>query len=205
MSAITHAFESLLADYGVPALFVAIFFETLGAPMPGESALILAAGAAGAGKLDIRAVVIAAYLGAVLGGLAGYAIGRHLGRPVVQRYGARIGIKEAAFDRAEGFVQRYGAMMVVAARFVVVVRQLSGLIAGTSGMHWATFFLANLVGAGLWVGLWTTVAYGFGQRLDVLPYLWHHLNLVAAIVVPALIVAALVLRLRKRRKPGPSG
>ena len=51
-----HTFEALLAHYGIPALFLTITLETLGAPLPGESAIIVASGAAARGELcDLRA------------------------------------------------------------------------------------------------------------------------------------------------------
>ncbi len=90
-----------------------LFFETLGAPLPGESALILASGAAAAGKLDIRAVVLAAWLGSILGDNAAYLIGRKLGRPAVLRYGGRVGVTEGAYAKAEAITHRYGPLMVV--------------------------------------------------------------------------------------------
>ena len=64
-------------------------FEALGAPLPGESAIILASTAAAEGKLDIRAVAAAAFIAAVAGDNIGYLLGRRLGRPVITRYGAR--------------------------------------------------------------------------------------------------------------------
>ena len=201
-SALIQHFESFVGEYGVVALFLTLFFETLGAPLPGESALILASGAAAAGKLDIRAVVIAAWLGSILGDNAAYLIGRKLGRPAVLRYGSRVGVTEGAYAKAEAITHRYGPLMVVAARFVVILRQLNGLVAGTTGMPWLHFLAANLVGAALWVGLWATLAYKFGQKLDVLPFFWHHLSLVAAIAIPLLILGLAALRLRR---PASSG
>ena len=140
--------------------------------------------------------MIAAYVAAVLGDNAAYLIGRKLGRPVITRYGRRVGITDAAFARAEAVARRYGPAMVVVARFIVLLRQLNGLVAGTTGMRWPKFLVANLVGAALWVGLWTTLAYKFGQKIDVLPFLWHHLSLVAAVGIPLLIVLLAILRLR---------
>jgi len=201
-SALIQHFESFVGEYGVVALFLTLFFETLGAPLPGESALILASGAAAAGKLDIRAVVLAAWLGSILGDNAAYLIGRKLGRPAVLRYGSRVGVTEGAYAKAEAITHRYGPLMVVAARFVVILRQLNGLVAGTTGMPWLHFLAANLVGAALWVGLWATLAYKFGQKLDVLPFFWHHLSLVAAIAIPLLILGLAALRLRRPARSG---
>ncbi len=85
---------------------------------------------------------------------------------------------------------------------MVILRQLNGLVAGTTGMPWLHFLAANLVGAALWVGLWATLAYKFGQKLDVLPFFWHHLSLVAAIAIPLLILGLAALRLRRPARSG---
>ena len=50
--------EPWLAAYGAFALFVAIYFESFGAPLPGESALVAASVLAVRGDLSIIAVVV---------------------------------------------------------------------------------------------------------------------------------------------------
>ena len=166
--------------------------------------MILASAAAAAGKLDIYAVAAAAFLAAVAGDNIGYLLGRKLGRPVITRYGARFGLTDRNFDRVEAVVRRRGPFMVVIARFVVVLRQLNGIVAGTTGMPWPIFLAANAAGAALWVGVWTTLAYKFGHSTDVLPFLWHHLSAVMAVGVPAAGRGArLPLPAAARGRPAP--
>jgi membrane protein DedA with SNARE-associated domain len=206
MGGIEHWAEGVITAYGAVALFVCMTLESLGAPVPGESAVIFASAAAAAGKLDIRAVVVAAFAGAMLGDNIGYLIGRKLGRPVILRFGRHIGFGEKQLARAEDIARRRGPLMVVVARFVVLLRQLNGIVAGTTGMHWATFGIANAIGAALWVGVWTTLAYRFGHSAkDLLPFLWHHIHLVAVIVVPLAILLLLAVRLRMRRADSTQG
>ena len=57
---------ALIENYGVIALFLSLTLETLGLPLPGESALITAAATAGPGGLNIWNVAIAAYVAAVV-------------------------------------------------------------------------------------------------------------------------------------------
>lgn len=198
--------ESFIAHYGLAALFVSVALEALGAPLPGESAVMLASAAAAAGDLDIRAVAVIAFAAAVVGDNAGYLIGRTLGRATVLRAGGRFGIGEAQLARVEAVAHRYGPLMVVFARFVVILRQLNGIVAGTTGMRWPVFLAANMLGAALWVGLWSTLAYRLGRSVDIIPALWHHLGLVAAVVVPLLIAgmaAAWLYRRRRRDEAAP--
>ena len=87
------------------------------------------------------------------------------------------------------------------ARFRVnVLRQLNGLVAGTSRMPWPKFLAANVVGAALWVGVWTTLAYRLGRSTEIVPLIWHHLNLVAAVGILLLIGVLVVLRFRAGRR-----
>jgi membrane protein DedA with SNARE-associated domain len=198
MPAFLHHLGELVAEFGLPALFVSLALESLGAPLPGESAILIAAGSAAAGEMSIRAVAITAFAAAVLGDSIGYLIGRRLGRPVIARYGARFGATEANLARVERLVQRHGAGLVVVARFFIVLRQLNGLVAGMSGMRWPVFLAANVLGAAIWVGLWTTLAYRFGLKAVGLPALLHHLAPVAGMLALALIATLAVLHFRRR-------
>ena len=198
---IRDSIMTLVDQYGPIVLFLSLTLETLGLPVPGESALILSSAIAGTGQISIWQVVIAAWLGAVLGDNIGYFLGRRYGRQVLLTYGARFGITESRFAKVEAITARYGPLMVIVARFVVLLRQLNGLVAGSAGMHWLTFLLSNMLGAALWVGFWAILAYRLGQSVTILPYIGRHIGMLVAIVVPLLIGALIFgyLRLRRRR------
>lgn len=202
---ITHVLTNFISHYGLPALFVTLVLETLGAPVPGESAILVTSGLAAQGDLNPYGVAIAAFCGAVLGDNIGYLIGRKFGRPAIICYGSRVGITDKVFDRAEGIMQRRGPIIVVGARFVALLRQMNGLVAGSTGMDWRVFLAANMVGAALWAGVYTFIGYSLGKTPDIVPDIMHHLSLVAMIVVPLLIVSALVVHLihvRRNRNEG---
>lgn len=200
---LTH-FEPLIRHYGLPGLFVDVFLEALGAPLPGETLLIFAAGLAALGQLNIYGVAVTAFFAAVAGDNVGYLIGRKLGRPLIIHHGRRFGITHERLKMAEDVIQKHGPIIVAMARFVVLLRQLNGIAAGTAGMHWLRFLIANAVGAALWVGFWTTIAFHFGKdATTLLPEIWHHLSRLAMFVVPGLVVVAAIATLafwiRRRR------
>ena len=165
MISIEHALslvEPWLAAYGAFAVFIVIYIESLGAPVPGESALVAASVLAARGDLPIIAVIAAAWSGAVLGDTTGYLIGWVGGRRLLMRFGPSIGLTAQRFERVAGQVRRYGFVMVLLARFIVVLRQLNGLVAGALSMPLKRFVPANVLGAGLWVGTWALGPYLFG-------------------------------------------
>jgi membrane protein DedA with SNARE-associated domain len=156
--------HSLLARYGYGAVFVAIFLEDFGLPMPGETLLIAASIGAGRGNLSLAVVAMLAWMAAVLGDNVGYLIGRFGGRRLVERYGRYVLLTPARLARAEAAFQRRGGWVVVFARFLQILRQLNGIIAGTAGMRWWRFLLFNSLGAAAWVGFWGTLFFLLGRR-----------------------------------------
>src|SRR3954462_13218535 len=92
--------SELLARYGYLFIALFLFIESVGVPIPGETALITAAALAGGGKLSIIGVILAAIFGTVSGGMTGYWFGARGGQAVVARFGHALRIDEARLDRA---------------------------------------------------------------------------------------------------------
>lgn len=150
-----------LQTYGLFALFALISLESVGLPLPGETALIACVALAYEGAFPILAVFMIASSAAVLGDGIGYCVGRFGGRILLERFGSRIGLTTERRIWVEDLYTRHGAIVVVAARFVPVLRQLNGPVAGTLAMPWPIFFVANCVGAVLWAGAWSFAPYVF--------------------------------------------
>jgi membrane protein DedA with SNARE-associated domain len=189
----------LLDRFGYLAVAGVIGVESFGVPAPGQTIMIAAAVYAGAGRLNIFAVAIVAFLAAVIGDNVGYLIGRRGGRKVVTKYGKYIFITPARFDRAEQFFNRRGPRIIVAARFIDGLRQLNGVIAGITAMRWQSFLLYNAIGAVLWVGLWTTLAYVAGSHISVVGDFIHQYHWFAYAAVALGIGGWVAIHLRRRR------
>ncbi|WP_457090934.1 DedA family protein, partial [Microvirga sp. P5_D2] len=63
--------EPAIKTYGVSALFLTIYLESFGVPLPGESGLIAASLLAARGDLSIIHVFLAAWFGGILGDSTG--------------------------------------------------------------------------------------------------------------------------------------
>lgn len=195
-----------LQQYGLPGLFVGVFVESFGLPVPGETMIIFFATMAGAGQFSVASVGMTAFVAAVLGDNLGYVIGRYAGRQLIVRHGRRFGISEPRMHRVEAIIAKRGTIVVAFARFFPLLRQLNGLAAGAAGMHWLRFLVANAVGAAMWVTMWVVLASRFGAQAHRFPSLSSHLNLVAAVLI-AIVLAALgwhALRRARRRKNEPT-
>lgn len=160
--------EPYMRQYGLLALFVIIYLESLGAPLPGESALVGSSVLASMGELPIVGLFLVVVTAAVMGDNTGYAIGRYGGRPLIVRYGRMVGLTPERLDSIEKVFATKGPIIVVGARFVVILRQLNGLLAGAMSMPWLSFLAANVVGALLWTVVWCLGPYFFGAAIGEL-------------------------------------
>ncbi len=161
--------EPYIAAYGTLALFVIVYFESFGAPLPGESALIAGSLLALHGALNIEVVLIAVFIGAVLGDSTGYLIGRFGGRRVILRYGHLVKLTPERLEQFEKIFDSKGIYVVATARFVVLLRQLNGIVAGSMKMNPLHFLAANIVGAAGWTLVWGLGPYMLSGILA--PYL----------------------------------
>lgn len=191
----------VLDQFGYLAVGGFVLLEDFGVPVPGETILIAAAVYAGAGRLNIVAVVIIAFAAAVVGDNIGYAIGFFGGRQLVLRYGRYVFITSERLDKAEQFFRRYGGVVVAGARFIEGLRQANGIVAGITRMAWPRFLVFNALGAALWVGVWTSIGYLAGSHITAIYNAITRYSLYVLIALAA-AVAALIIRtvIRRRRR-----
>ncbi|AZY48257.1 DedA family protein [Bordetella avium] len=163
----------LLLTYGAWLLFACLYLESMGAPVPGESAVVASSLLALHGEMSFPGMLIAVFLGAVLGDCTGYAIGRFGGRRLLLRYGHFVKITPERLASLEAQFRKRGVYVVMGARFVVVLRQLNGLIAGSAGMPFHRFLAANIVGALAWTAVWGAGPYLVADVFQPLLHWWH--------------------------------
>jgi membrane protein DedA with SNARE-associated domain len=196
-----HHLLGLLHSYGNIVVAVVVALESVGLPLPGETLLIAAAvAAATTNQLNIFFLVFAASLGAIAGQAAGYGIGRAIGFRLLHRYGRHIGLTEKRLQYGRALFRRHGVKVVMASRFVVLLRTLAALLAGANRMQWLPFMVANAIGSIAWSAL-----YGFGAYLlghEAKQFAGPAAIAIGAAAVIALGVAALYARRHEQRLLG---
>ncbi|NBM20166.1 DedA family protein [Streptomyces sp. GC420] len=183
----------LLEDHGYVALGVLVLLDNGGIPVPGQTILVLAAATAGTGRLDITVVLTVAVLAAVAGDCLGYLVGRSGGRAFVRRWGRYLLLTPARLEKAEDFFDRRGPAVVTVARFVDVLRQTNGIIAGTVGMPWRRFLVYNVLGAVLWVAVWGGLGFAAGTRIGEI-YAWFVRSQLTLVVAACALLILLATR-----------
>ncbi|MGH8876569.1 MAG: DedA family protein [Stackebrandtia sp.] len=176
-------------------VFVAAVVESafgLGAVLPGETVLVLAAIALH--DLPVLIAVVPAAAGAFAGDHIGYAIGARYGQRMA---GTRI-VRAVGRDRwhsAVGFVERRGFWLIVVARLLPGVRTLVSAAAGTSGLPYRRFAIATGTAAVAWSLLW--VVGGGTLGVAFLDYAQQATIPAIALMIAVFVVILGLRRLRK--------
>lgn len=193
-----------LERYGYPALALLVLLEGIGIPTPAVSVVVAAAVLAGHGSMSLPLVVAVTFAAAVAGDNLGFWLGRRAGRPVILRWGRRVGLTEPRLTRAEDFFARRGRNIVVVARFIDGLRQSNGLIAGAIALPWRQYAVRDAIGGALWTALWVSVGAFAGGNLDRVRALAHRYEVPALVVAVLLVLSlSLVYVWRRRRRVNP--
>ncbi len=182
----------IIQNYGVwiyALLFAIVFCETglVVTPfLPGDSLLFAVGALAAQSLLDWKIILPLLLVAAIIGDSVNYAIGKWFG-PKVFHYESSRFFKKDYLLKARAFYEKYGGRAIILARFVPIVRTFAPFVAGIGSMNYAKFFLYNVTGAVVWVGLFLGAGYFFGA----LPFVQKNMKVVilGIIIVSVLPIA----------------
>jgi membrane protein DedA with SNARE-associated domain len=128
--------------FGESFLLVSLLF-------PGTAILVAAGGLIAAGVLEPTPVIAAGIVGGILGDAASFWLGQKFGGALPKLWPFR-GHPERIRSGIDFFV-RYGALGVFLSRFLGPLRATVPTVAGMLKMPAASFYLANVLSALVWV------------------------------------------------------
>jgi membrane-associated protein len=195
------SFLDVAETIGYPLVFLLIAIETMGIPVPGETALITASIVASRGRLHIEIVIALAAAAAIVGDNVGFAIGRHLGRRALVAPGPFLRHRQRVIEVAEPFFERHGPKAVFLGRWVAGLRITAAWMAGVTQMRWPVFLFWNALGGICWATSIGLLAYFVGHSAERIIHL-AGLGGAVAVVLGAL---GLWWVLRRRRSSAGTG
>jgi len=179
-------------------VFLGVFLENAGLPVPGETTLLAGAALARFGRLSLIWVIAAAIGGATLGDNLGFLIGRRGGRALAERHGWKIGLNPRRLSQFDRYFERHGAKVVFIARFVTGLRVFGAMLAGGSGLPWRKFLFYNASGAIVWSTAVATAGYALAYSWETLERWIGRSGLVALAIVVVIAIIAFVGQQRRR-------
>ena len=208
---LAHLLEQFLTDYGYLAIFVLMFVEEAGLPLPlpNEVALMYVGYLSYQGKLDANLAGLVATLGAAGGSALLYTIARRGGRRLIHRFGKFIHVTDERLNQAENAVARWGPISIPIARLTPGLRIATTIVSGVLRVSYRVVIL-SVVGVSLvWSYFWVHLGRLLGDRWEEGARTferagrWGLVGIIAVVAI-VLLVRWLLQRRKDRREGGAS-
>ena len=197
--------QQFIAGLGPLAVFLLMVAESACIPIPSEVIMLLggalAGGAVAGNHPSLVLVIVAGVLGNVVGSYIAWAVGRYVGQAALHRWGRYLLLREGDIDKAHRWFTRYGASSVFFGRMLPVIRTFISLPAGFAAMPPLRFGVYTLLGCIPWTAALGIAGYAIGANWETVANDFHGPTYIVAAVVAVGIIAAIVLFVRKRRRP----
>ena len=163
---LTNWYLGALQQHGYPLVALLMAVESSIVPLPSEVIIPPAAQLVASGKFTFTGLIIAGAVGSWVGASVMYWVSRVAGRPFVLRFGKFFFISPEKIHGAERWAQKFGAIGILVARFLPVVRHLIGIPAGLAKMDFKLYSLYTLIGSAGWTAVlcWIGVKYGQDEQ-----------------------------------------
>ena len=208
-----HLITNYILDYGLLAVFLLMLAESACIPIPSEVTMLFGGALANASfvaaigqegrHLNFVAVGLAGTLGNLVGSWVAWAVGWRGGRPLIERWGRYVFLRQHELDRAETWFARHGEADVFVSRLLPVVRTFISLPAGIAEMPFLRFSVYTFLGCLPWTFALTALGYALGGQWHLVERFLRPISIAIALLV--LVAAAWWLYRRwKEQRPLPT-
>jgi len=207
---VEHLIRTTIENFGYLAVFVLMVLESACIPIPSEVTMLFGGAAANATfaaslpghphPLNFVVVGLMGALGNLVGSLLAYWVGRVGGRPLVERWGRYVFLRQRELDRAEVWFAEHGEAAVFVSRLLPVVRTFISLPAGVAEMPIGQFTVYTFAGCLPWTFALAGVGYALGSRWTTVERYFRPISIVVGILLVGAIVWWLLRRARAKRQ-----
>ncbi len=162
MAQATH----FLVVHGYLVLFLCVFVDQAGLPLPSPPLLLAAGALAGTGQLSFPLALGVVFVASAPGDLAWYQVGRRRGARVLQLL-CRISLEpDSCVRNTEELFARHGARSLLVAKLLPAYSTMAPALAGIFRMRPLRFALWDAAGTLLWGATWLLLGLAFHEQLD---------------------------------------
>jgi membrane protein DedA with SNARE-associated domain len=191
---------AFLIDHGYSVLALWVFAEQIGLPIPAIPLLLAAGAVAGAGHMNLAAVIGIAVLAAVVADTIWYQLGRSRGGRVLG-FLCRISLEpDSCVRKTENLFVKQGAKALLIAKFVPGLSTVAPPLAGIFGMKPSRFLFFNGLGALSWAGGFAMTGFVFSDQLEKAAARAAHLGGWMILILGAALAAYIAFKYFQRQR-----
>jgi membrane protein DedA with SNARE-associated domain len=190
---------NVVADLGLPGVFMLMLVESACIPIPSEATMLFAGFNVSAGHYSLLVLTLVGTFANLVGSWIAYGVG-YFGRvDLIEKHGHLLFIKPHHLHAADRWFQRHGDATVFFTRMLPVIRTFISLPAGAARMPFWRFSVLTVLGCLPWVFALAFVGEQVGRRWTEWRDSLHYVDYAVLAVV---VVGVGILIVRHVRKGG---
>lgn len=194
------AWLEALARHGDLVLFLYVFADQLGIPVPALPVLLAAGALVSLGKLGFPGALAACVAGSIIADLIWYVMGKYRGARILKVL-CKISLEpDSCVRRTEEVFMRHGARALLVSKFVPGLSTVAPPLAGIVGIGLVRFIAYSVAAAGLWAGAWMAVGFAAAGALEPVASVSGHVIALAGTAMAIFIVASVGYKWIQRRR-----
>ncbi len=155
-----------VARHGYSVVFLGVFIEQIGIPLPSNFLLIVAGALAGSGQLDLSLVLLLTVFAALFGDTIWYFIGRSRGFQVLA-FLCKVSLEPGyCVSNAKRIFAMHGYKSLLIAKFVPGFSTVAQPLAGATGMSASRFLIFDGLGSLIWAVVFVGLGFVFSSQLE---------------------------------------
>jgi membrane protein DedA with SNARE-associated domain len=163
-----HSLLPHIPRYGYVLVFIVVFLNNIGVPLPGETILLGAGFVLGRAAGSLWEPMVAGTAACFLGGICSFWMGRRLGHSGFEKI-RWLHLTPESVKWPERYFKRHGAKAVFIARFIALFPPIAAnLLAGMTKMPWRIFLFYNFTGSAVYTTSYILIGFFFGKKWKIL-------------------------------------
>ncbi|MEJ7796977.1 MAG: DedA family protein [Solirubrobacteraceae bacterium] len=192
---------NVVADLGLPGIFVLMLLESACIPIPSEATMLFAGFNVSNGEYSLLAVTLVGSFANLVGSWVAYTVGYYGRADILEKHGRKLHIKPSHLQAADRYFEKHGDATVFFTRMMPIIRTFISLPAGVARMPFWRFTVLTFLGCLPWVFALTFIGQQVGDRWETWKDSLHYVDYAVA----ALIVAGVIYLVIRYRRGGGGG
>ncbi len=193
-------FTHIFLAHAYLVLFLWVFTEQVGVPIPSAPLLLMAGTLTATHKLSLVPVLGSILFGSMVSDIFWYFLGKRYGHAVIRLLCRFTPERNTCVRKTEGYFSKHGASTLLLSKFLPALNTMAGAIAGQSGMRFRLFLLCDAGGVMLWALAFVVGGRFFGDLLKLHPHTLAWFAHFALAVFLLLLLAFVVSRIVRQRR-----
>ncbi len=192
--------SQFLVSHGQLFIFLIIFVEQLGLPLPAVPFLLAAGALSADGKFNLPLGIGLTVMACTIANTFWFYLGRYRGVQVL-RFLCRISLeRDSCVRRTQNVFTRYGLRGLFVSKFVPGLGTVAPPLAGMFGISTGQFILVNAAGSLLYAVCFFSLGYLFSNQIDQLGTMISHIGGGALGLLCVLVVSFIAYKFYQRQR-----